>query len=88
MRLFAAAASWLGDIIDNIVGVFTDLGTAILNFIKDGFVSLFLTTSVSDGVTTITGVSPLGIMMFILVGISLTIGLTRLIFGLVKHTGH
>ena len=79
--LIYAAASWVGDLISNIVETFTDLGTAVFNFLKDGFVTLFLETS--EGV--ITGVSAFGIFGFVLIGISLCLGLTKFITSMVRR---
>lgn len=79
--------TWLQQFIEAILVAFTDLGTAILNFIKNGFITLFLETSLVDGVQTITGVAPLGLFMFFLVGVSLVIGLTTLIFRIMRNRG-
>ena len=75
-------SSWITQIIDAITSVFTDLGTAILTFIKDGFTTLFLEV---DGSGTITGLSNFGAFSFVLMGISLVMGLTYVIFNLVKR---
>lgn len=77
-----AAASWVGDLIDNLVGTFTDLGTAVFNFLKDGFVTLFLETSEAGAVT---GVSAFGIFAFVLIGISLCLGLTKFITAMARR---
>lgn len=79
--LIYAAASWVGDLISNIVETFTVLGTAVFNFLKDGFVTLFLETS--EGV--ITGVSAFGIFSFVLIGIALCLGLTKFITSMVRR---
>lgn len=77
-----AAASWVGDLIANITETFTDLGTAVFNFLKDGFVTLFLEVSEAGA---ITGVSAFGIFAFVLIGISLTLGLTKFITSMVRR---
>ena len=81
---FLAAASWLGDLIESIGVAFTDLGDLILTFIKEGFTLLFL--EVNNG--TITGPSNLAIFMFFLIGIALVIGLTTLIFRIMRNRGN
>lgn len=74
--------SWISQLIEAITSVFTDLGTAILEFIKDGFTTLFLETGEAGA---ITGLSNLGIFTFVTVGISMVMGLTYVIFNLVKR---
>ena len=76
-----ASASWVSDLIDNITGTFTDLGTAVFNFLKNGFMTLFL--EVSEG--AVTGVSAFGIFAFVIIGISLTLGLTKYITSMVRR---
>lgn len=77
--------SWVTQLIEAITSVIVSLGTAILEFIKTGFTTLFLETTVADGVTTVTGLSNLGIFTFVTTGISLVMGLTYVIFNLVKR---
>lgn len=79
--------TWLQQFIQAILVAFERLGTAILNFIKDGFITLFLETTEVEGVQTISGVSSLGLFMFFLVGVSLVIGLTTLIFRIMRNRG-
>lgn len=88
--ILTTAMGWLGDLVSAILSAFTDLGTTILNFIKNGFITLFLesTTDATTGAVTITGASPLAIFMFFLCGVSLVIGLTTLIFRLMKNRGN
>lgn len=74
--------TWIGIIIEAITKTFTDLGTAVFTFLKDGFTTLFLETS-SEG--AVTGVSNFGIFGFILMGISLVLGLTYWIVNLVRR---
>jgi len=81
--------TWLQQFIDAILEAFGTLGTTILTFIKDGFVTLFLETT-EDATThavTITGVAPLGLFMFLTIGISLVIGLTTLVFRIMRNKG-
>lgn len=73
--------SWIGDLVTAITSTFTNLGTAIFEFLKDGFVTLFL--NVSEG--TITGVSEFGIFSFVIMGMSLCLGLTYFIVNLVRR---
>lgn len=77
-----AAAAWVGDLISNIVETFQDLGTAVFNFLKDGFVTLFLEVSEQGAVT---GVSAFGIFSFVLIGIALCLGLTKYITSMVRR---
>lgn len=81
----AVGMTWLQNLISAILVAFTNLGTAILNFIKQGFITLFLETS-EQGV--ITGPSALAFFMFFLIGVSLVIGLTTLIFRLMRNKGN
>ena len=74
--------SWVTDIINAITSTFTNLGTAVFNFLKDGFVTLFLKTGENGAVT---GVSEFGIFGFILMGLSLVLGLTYFITNLVRR---
>ena len=76
-----AAASWVSDLISNITETLGDLGTAVFNFLKDGFTTLFLETS--EGV--VTGVSNFGIFAFVLIGIALCLGLTKFITSMVRR---
>lgn len=75
-------ASWIGNIVTAITTTFTDLGNAIFSMLKDGFTTLFLETNESGAVT---GVSNFGIFGFILMGISLCLGLTYFIVNLVRR---
>ncbi len=74
--------SWVTDIINAITKTFTDLGTAIFNFLKDGFTTLFLET---DAQGAVTGVSTFGIFGFVLMGLSLVLGMTYWITNLVRR---
>lgn len=74
--------SWVTDIINAITQTFTNLGTAVFTFLKDGFVNLFLET---DAQGAVTGVSSFGIFGFVLMGISLVLGLTYFITNLVRR---
>lgn len=75
-------STWIGQIIDAITDTFTDLGTAVFNFLKDGFTTLFLEV---DGQGAITGVSNFGLFGFVIMGISLVLGLTYFIVNLVRR---
>lgn len=74
--------TWIGQLIQAITTTFTDLGTAVFNFLKDGFTTLFL---VVDGQGAVTGVSNFGIFTFVLIGISLTLGLTYVITNICRR---
>jgi len=77
-------ADWFVTLIQAMLLAFQDLGTTILNFIKEGFTTLFLETS--NG--AVTGPSNLAIFLFALMGISLVIGLTTLVFRLMRNKGN
>lgn len=74
--------SWAGKIVEAITSVFTGMGTAIFNLLKDGFTTLFLETGENGA---ITGVSNFGIFGFVLMGLSLVLGLTYFIVNLVRR---
>lgn len=74
--------SWIEQIISAITSTFTNLGTAVFEFLKEGFTTLFLEKS---GEGAITGVSAFGIFGFIMMGISLVLGLTYFIVNLVRR---
>ena len=76
---------WVTELISAITSVFTNLGTAILTFLKDGFTTLFLNEVTVDGVTAVDGLSNLGYFTFVTMGISMIIGLTYVVFNLVKR---
>ena len=73
--------SWITDITGAITGSLTSIGNAIFEFIKTGFTTLFF--DVTDG--TITGVSNFGKFAFIIMGISLALGMTYFIVNLVRR---
>lgn len=75
-------STWIGQIIDAITEAFTELSTAVFNCLSNGFTTLFLTT---DAQGAVTGVSNFGIFSFVLMGISLTLGLTYFIVNLVRR---
>lgn len=74
--------TWISELVTAITSTFTTLGTAIFNFLKDGFVTLFLET---DAQGAITGVSSFGIFSFVLMGIALCLGLTYFIVNMVRR---
>ena len=69
-------------IVDVITSTFLTLGLGILTFIKDGFTTLFLEV---DGSGITTGLSDFGVFSFVLMGISLVMGLTYVIYNFVKR---
>lgn len=74
--------TWVSDIVNAITSTFTTLGTAVFNLLKDGFTTLFLEV---DAQGAIKGVSNFGIFGFILMGLSLVLGLTYFIVNLVRR---
>lgn len=75
--------SWITDLISAITDTFTELGTSVFNFLKDGFVTLMLEVDATSG--SVTGVSSFGIFTFVLIGISLCLGLTKFITSMVRR---
>lgn len=73
--------SWINDIGSAIVSTFTTVGNAVLDFLKTGFTTLFLEVS-SEG--AISGVSNFGIFGFVIMGISLVLGLTYFLVNLIR----
>ncbi len=74
--------AWVTNIVTAITSTFTSLGTAIFGLLKEGFTTLFLEVGENG---TITGVSNFGIFGFILMGLSLCLGLTYFIVNLVRR---
>lgn len=74
--------SWIEELVTAITSTFTNLGTSIFTFLKDGFMSLFFDVT-SEG--AIEGVSNFGIFSFVLMGVSLCLGLTYFIVNLVRR---
>lgn len=75
--------SWVSDITTAITSTFTALGNGIIEFITSGFTKLFFVVDGTSG--EITGVSNFGIFGFVLMGISLVLGLTYFIVNLVRR---
>lgn len=74
--------SWIEELVTALTSTFQNLGTSIFTFLKDGFMSLFFDVT-SEG--AIEGVSNFGIFSFVLMGISLCLGLTYFIVNLVRR---
>lgn len=74
--------SWIEELVTAITSTFTKLGNAVFTFLKDGFVTLFFDKT-AEGV--IEGVSDFGIFAFVLMGVSLCLGLTYYIVNLVRR---
>lgn len=72
--------SWITDLTGAITGSLTSIGNAIFSFLQSGFTALFLETS--DGSTH---VSNFGIFLFVMMGISLALGLTYFIVNMIKR---
>ena len=80
-------AAWLQAILAAITGAFITLGNAVLQFLKRGFVELFCEyTGSLDSTYTITGASPISYYCFVIMGISLTLGLTYYIVNMVRRS--
>lgn len=78
--------SLLTDIISAITGAFTTLGQAVINLIRTGFIWLFTEYTESSGSYSITGVSAFGYFVFILMGISLCLGLVYFLVNMVRRS--
>lgn len=76
----------LNDIISAITGGFTNLGQGVINLLKNGFIWLFTEYTESQGVYTITGLSPFAYFVFILMGISLCLGLVYFLVNMVRRS--
>lgn len=74
--------SWVTDITDAITSTFTALGNGIINFVKDGFTNLFFDVSSSGEVT---GLSHFAIFGFVIMGISVVMGLTYFVVNLIRR---
>ena len=74
--------TWVTNIVSAITSTFTGLGEAVFNLLKTGFTTLFLETGENGA---ITGVSNFGIFGFVVMGISLVLGLTYFIVNLVRR---
>ena len=74
--------NWINDITGAITGALTSIGNAIFEFLKSGFVTLFLET---DAQGAVTGVSYFGIFGFVLMGIALAMSLAYFITNLVRR---
>lgn len=74
--------TWIQEIVEALTDTFTSLGTAVFTFLKDGFMTLFFDIG-TDG--AISGVSNFGIFTFVMLGISLCLGLTYFITNLVRR---
>ena len=85
MAFAMAIAEWVTSLFDYLTSALKGVGDAILGFLKEGFVTLFLTTSTSGDTTTITGISEFGIFAIVMLSISLVIGLTYFITNLVRR---
>jgi len=78
----------INGIVSAITGTFTELGTAILSFLKLGFQVIFLEGTVANGVFTPAtngSITDLGTFIFAMLGISLVVGLTRWVTSLVRR---
>lgn len=74
--------TWINEIVSAITTPFTTLITSVLGALKDGFVTLFFDKSTEGA---ITGISDFCIFSFVLMGISLALGLTYYITNLVRR---
>lgn len=79
-------SSLLTDIIGAITGAFTTLGQAVIELIRNGFIWLFTTYTQSEGVYTITGLSPFAYFVFVLMGISLCLGLVYFLVNMCRRS--
>lgn len=74
--------SWVTDITDAITSTFTALGNGIIGFVKDGFTNLFFDLNSSGEVI---GLSHFTIFGFVIMGISVVMGLTYFVVNLIRR---
>lgn len=79
--MILSAEAWITQLLENFLGSFTNVGTAVFNFLKEGFVTLFLKTS--EG--AVTGPSEFGIFVFFCLGLTLCLGLTKFITSMCRR---
>lgn len=90
MNYLALSSATINDVINAIVGLLTRVGGGIVNALKVIFQVCFLdgTFDATTGAFTPAtdgGVSDLGYFIFMLLGISLAVGLTRWVTSLVRR---
>ena len=73
--------TWITEIVSAITTPLTSLISAVLGALKDGFTTLFFDKTAEGA---IEGISNFGIFAFVLMGISLALGLTYYITNLVR----
>lgn len=78
--------SLITDIVAAITGAFTSLGQAVIQLLKNGFIWLFTEYTESNGVYTISGISAFGYFVFILMGLSLCLGLVYFLVNMVRRS--
>ena len=74
--------SWINDLVSAITASLTGIGNAIFEFLKTGFTTLFL--EVDSTTHQVTGVSNFGIFAFVILGVSLALGLSYYIVTMVR----
>lgn len=79
-------SSLLNEIIGAITGAFTQLGQAVINLIKNGFIWLFTEYTETNGAYTVTGLSVFAYVVFVLMGISLTLGLVYYLVNMTRRS--
>lgn len=72
--------NWLNEVTSAITGTLTAIGNAIFNFLKTGFTTLFFDTN-AEGVQQVSDFAKFG---FVIMGISLGLGLTYWIVNFVR----
>lgn len=72
------------NIVSTIVTAFTTTAQSIGTAIVSLFQSIFMKSTVVDGVTTYDGISDLGIYVLVLAGIGFAFGLSKVIFGWIR----
>lgn len=78
----------LREFLELLGGGITALGESIGSGVNEFVTDLFLTTTVNEGVTTVTGLSAFGGVTAIFGGIALAVGLTTLVFNWIKSIGN
>lgn len=85
-NLYAAAVSWLTDIIEILVGSIVPFAKGIGDGLSQLVQSLFLQTT-GTGSDTVTTLSVFGTVVIVFAGISLAIGLSRWVLNFITSLG-
>ena len=71
------AAEIVSSIVDSFTGLLTGAASAIVGL----FQTIFMNATTVDGVTTYSGLSPVGIWMLVFIGVGFAMGILRRVTG-------